>query len=282
MTDSTTPEFYPQYCFRLSPTINRWCHLRITDILALKSHPGFQGQDVYFHLNHPIKWARIAGIVVAVDERETRHLYTIDDGSGATLECVVNVTPRQKPSTTNIGAAPNANSSEQLAAPQPLPKIDGPIDVGHILDIKGSIGTFRDFRQIRAEKIAHLRSTEQEVVFWEKVTLLRNDVLSKPWVLGHREVRRCRKEEEGRYASRHPKNTSDRRKKDKVGKSEDRNTRAYLSDKTSANWGGGSKSRHESKLLVMRTRETGLERRRVTKLSTRLVPVTGKYDALGL
>ncbi len=43
MTDATTPELYPQYCFHLSPTINRWCHFRITDLLALRSHRGFQG-----------------------------------------------------------------------------------------------------------------------------------------------------------------------------------------------------------------------------------------------
>lgn len=43
MTDATTPELYPQYCFHLSPTINRWCHFRIADILALRGHRGFQG-----------------------------------------------------------------------------------------------------------------------------------------------------------------------------------------------------------------------------------------------
>jgi hypothetical protein len=44
MTDASKPELYPQYCFHLSPTINRWCHFQITDILALRSHPGFQGR----------------------------------------------------------------------------------------------------------------------------------------------------------------------------------------------------------------------------------------------
>jgi len=47
MTDATTPELYPQYCFHLSPTINRWCHFRITDILALRSHRGFQGGSTW-------------------------------------------------------------------------------------------------------------------------------------------------------------------------------------------------------------------------------------------
>ncbi|KAJ4293789.1 hypothetical protein N0V88_005299 [Collariella sp. IMI 366227] len=282
MTDATTPEFYPQYCFQLSPTINRWCHLRIADIFALNSHPGFQGQDVYFHHNHPIKWARVSGIVVAVDERETRHFYTIDDGSGATLECVVNLAPRQKPGPTAAGAATNATSRKESNMPQPQPKMDGPIEVGHVLDIKGSIGTFRDFRQIRAEKIVHLRSTEHEVAFWEKVTLLRKDVLSKPWVLDRREVRRCRKEEEGRYSSRKHKDTNSNRKRGNVEKTEVKKARIHLTDKTNAADWGCERNRHETKPLARRSRETGLEKRRVTKPATRLVPVTGKYDALGL
>lgn len=44
MTDAGQPELYPQYCFHLSPTINRWCHLQIADILRLTSHPGFRGE----------------------------------------------------------------------------------------------------------------------------------------------------------------------------------------------------------------------------------------------
>ncbi|KAL2119621.1 hypothetical protein VTJ04DRAFT_6582 [Mycothermus thermophilus] len=202
MTDATgKPEdtFYPQYCFHLSPTINRWCHLRIADIWALRAHHGFQGQDVYFHLNHPIKWVRIAGVVVAVDERETRHFYTIDDGSGATLECVVSLPP--KAGTTITTAAAQAQTTTTTTATTTAdttryPTIDAPIDVGHVLDIKGSVGTFRENRQIRADKIVHLRSTEQEVLFWEKIAQLRREVLCKPWILDPKVVRKCRKEEE--------------------------------------------------------------------------------------
>ncbi|AEO64125.1 99926bca-d9f9-4247-a565-df7e8426406a [Thermothielavioides terrestris] len=278
MTDATKPELYPQYCFHLSPTINRWCHFRIADIWRLRCHPGFQGQDVYFHLNHPIKWIRISGVVVAITEREKKHFYTIDDGSGATLECVVNV-----PGTAAVEAAPNGKQNPN-PNPNPLPVIDAPIDVGHVLDIKGSVGTFRKDKQIRAEKIVHLRTTEQEVAFWEKVAQLKRDVLSKPWVLDPREVRRCRKEEEGRHTSRRQKDcASERHGKRPVRGAGVRNTKLHNEESKPHHEKGERKARDYREPLARRpVRQTGLEKRRAAKPVTRLIPVTGKYDALGL
>lgn len=46
MKDTDTYEFYPQYCFSASPTYDRWCPLRATDIYALRSHPGFEGTAI--------------------------------------------------------------------------------------------------------------------------------------------------------------------------------------------------------------------------------------------
>jgi hypothetical protein len=224
---------------------------------------------------------RISGVVVSVDEREKMHLYMIDDGSGATLECFVSVAPRTAPGTAGAATAGNSANSKSNAASNALPLVDAPIDVGHVLDIKGSVGTFRDNKQIRAEKIVHLRSTEQEVVFWEKVTQLKTEVLLKPWVLDRREVRRCRKEEEG-HSSRRQRGTDEKHGRKRLKKTGlEKTSRADV-----APIGHGkseSKSRQEPKPPARRpVRETGLEKRRPTKPVTRLIPVTGKYDALGL
>lgn len=35
---------YPQYCFRLSRTINGYCHLRAIDIAGLTTRAGFGGE----------------------------------------------------------------------------------------------------------------------------------------------------------------------------------------------------------------------------------------------
>ncbi|AEO58880.1 hypothetical protein MYCTH_2306586 [Thermothelomyces thermophilus ATCC 42464] len=291
MTDATKPKPYPQYCFHLSPTINRWCHFRISDIVALKSHPGFRGQDVYFYINHPVKWVRISGMVVAVDERETRHFYVIDDGSGATLECVVSVAPRTNaPAAT---ATATTNSSSGIAGSIPI--VDAPIDVGHVLDIKGSVGIFRGSWQIRAEKIVHLRSTEQEVAFWEKVAQLKTDVLSKPWVLDEKEVRRCRKEEEeeeqGRHSGRRHRSAGERRGSKRGGKTGLEKVKSGLEKAKAPHTeearalyeDAEGKNGRETKTLARRPiRVTGLEKRKSAKPVTRVIPMTGKYDALGL
>ncbi|KAK3402321.1 hypothetical protein B0T20DRAFT_136672 [Sordaria brevicollis] len=213
-----TPELYPQYCFHLSPTINKWCHLRAADIVALSSHPGFQGQDLYFHLNHPIKWVRICGIVVAVDVygdvsrgKGQIQVVTIDDGSGEVMECVIPLAG----SAAGAGAAQSFgqqqrqhqqqqqqhHQQQQQAQPphpaQTLPQIDAEIDIGHLLDIKGSLRTFRDQRQVKVEKIVHLRTTEQEVAFWERIVQLRREVLDKPWTLEEKVVRKLKREAMG-------------------------------------------------------------------------------------
>lgn len=234
------------------------------------------GQDVYLHLNHPIKWVRISGVVVAVDEWERRRVYTIDDGSGATIQCVVHMAPGAPPGAVRATTAKPDKAADE---PRPLAVIDAPIDVGHVLDIKGSVTTFRDARNVRAEKIAHLRSTEQEVLFWEKVARLRREVLSKPWVLDRREVKRCRREEERGYSSRRSRHHHHHRGSGEKheGKQADR------TDSKTMDWKGeGGNNRHETKPLAVRpVRRTGLEKRQ-TKSVTRLIPVTGNYDALGL
>ncbi|KAK1774071.1 hypothetical protein QBC45DRAFT_53877 [Copromyces sp. CBS 386.78] len=198
------PELYPQYCFHLSPTINKWCHLRAADIVALSSHPGFQGQDLYFHLNHPIKWVRVCGIVVAIDvygdpssHKGQIQVVTIDDSSGETIECVIPLPLPALPPSTTAGQPLQQQQQQQPPQPQPLPIIDSEIDIGHTLDIKGSLRTFRDQTQLKVEKIVHLRTTEQEVAFWEKVVQLRREVLDRPWKLKEKVVRSLRREAMG-------------------------------------------------------------------------------------
>lgn len=195
--EPSEPELYPQYCFHLSPTINRWCHFRAADIVRLTSHPGFQGQDIFFHLNHPIKWVRICGIVVDHREIAGRQIYTIDDSSGTVIDCVLNV-PRSSKGPDPIVGAPEWNyKARENTAGRKLASVDAPIDLGHILDVKGSVNIFRDQKQIIPDKIKHIRTTEQEALFWGKVAQLRRDVLDRPWFLDTKVVRKLRREAEG-------------------------------------------------------------------------------------
>lgn len=134
------------------------------------------GQDVFFRRNLPLRWVRIAGIVVAIDNFPHRRIYTIDDSDGLCIECVADL-PKAEPHDPTGVTAPT-------------------VDVGAVVDVKGGLALFRGNKQIRIEKMTVLRSTNEEVALWEKARQFRGDVLDRPWKLTDREIRKCRKEAE--------------------------------------------------------------------------------------
>lgn len=119
-------------------------------------------------------------MVVAVDEFPHRRIYTVDDSDGLCIECIADV---PKSDSYDSAKATTAN----------IPK---DVDVGTVVDVKGGLALFRGNKQIKIEKMTVLRSTDEEVVLWEKARQFRGDVLDKPWNLTDRQVRRCRKEAE--------------------------------------------------------------------------------------
>ncbi|RYP52321.1 hypothetical protein DL768_002533 [Monosporascus sp. mg162] len=190
--NAETPVFYPQYCFYLSPTLNKWCPLRATDIHDLASHPGFEGQDVFFSLNHPIKWVRVVGVVVAVDEFHGRRVYTVDDSTGQCIECSVEVPTPPKPGARDEEPARNPAATD--ATQGTVSDVPADIDVGMVVDVKGRVKLFRDIKQIEILKMQRVGSTEREVQFWNKIEGFRRDVLCRPWVLDRRDVRQAKKQ----------------------------------------------------------------------------------------
>ncbi|KAI0113186.1 hypothetical protein F4814DRAFT_420855 [Daldinia grandis] len=181
MTSAESLIFYPAYCFHLSPTINKWCPLRAADIHGLEGRPGFEGDNVFFSLNHPIRWVRIVGVVVGIDEYYGHRNYTVDDSTGACIECSIDI---PKP----------ADSRYRNGAEDPAPDPYSEIDIGMVVEVKGSTKVFREQKQIKVQKLQRVGSTNQEVQFWNKIRNFREDVLSKPWVLEKKEVRRCKKQ----------------------------------------------------------------------------------------
>lgn len=156
-------------------------------------------QRYFIFLNHPIKWVRIAGIVVAVDEYPGRRVYTVDDSSGLCIECLIDI-PRPPPpaAAASTMLTEVVTTPATTAADPGTSKVPDGVDVGTVVDIKGELALFRDHKQIKILKTSILRSTEHEVVFWEKLRDFRQSVLDKPWVLTDKQVRRCRKDEERR------------------------------------------------------------------------------------
>lgn len=188
--EASRPEIYPRYCFHLEQHAGFQGEGRRM-VLCLSLTPG-PGEN--FYKNLPIKWVRVVGVVVAIDEFAGRRIFTVDDSSGACIEALVAVAPVQPA----VGAA---NADTEAAAAQPRPPHED-IDVGAIIDVKGGLSTFRDEKQIKIERVARLRGTAPEVALWEKRARFRRDVLDKPWVLRSRDIRRCRREAERSDARR--------------------------------------------------------------------------------
>ncbi|KAK4081048.1 uncharacterized protein Triagg1_2580 [Trichoderma aggressivum f. europaeum] len=192
MTESIKAALYPRYCFHLSPTVNAWCLLRAVDIHALDQHAGFEGENFFFYRNLPIKWVRVVGVVVAIEQFFNRRLYTIDDSSGTNIVVVTTPPIPAKPKDESTGGEQRTDKDADAQEADPY----ADIDVGMVVDVKGSVSLFRNEHQINIERMIIVKSTAQEVVLWEKRARFRREVLDVPWVLRDKDVRRCRRDAE--------------------------------------------------------------------------------------
>lgn len=191
-----------------------------------------------------MRWIRVVGVVVAVDEFHGRRVFTIDDSSGACIETITNYTPPPKPErlASAVTEAPNGNlksakaskAKDAAAATKQDNEIKIPLpyeqlDVGHVVDVKGRLTSFRDEMQIEIVKMTTLRSTEQEITLWERRTKFRQEILDKPWILTERQIRRCQTETD-------PEEDKAARKKRRLrAAAEGASSRAHGKHKTRAN-----------------------------------------------
>jgi endo-1,3(4)-beta-glucanase len=145
----------------------------------------------------PVKWVRVVGLVVAIDDYAGRRVYTIDDSSNACIEVLETLSVPEKPAEFASEAA-NETKSKANVGPMTATKVSAypDIDVGDVVEVKGLLTEFRDEKQINIEKMRPIKSTMEEVILWEKRTKFRKDILEEPWELSQRELRKAQKEAE--------------------------------------------------------------------------------------
>ena len=172
-------------------------------------------KPLFHYKNHPIKWVRVTGVVVAVDEYQGKNVYTVDDSSGMCVECVY-VAPTPAPKDLAIGVPAHLN---QLAAihqastsasetkkvtgigekEKTAPSVQDPIvpwaemDVGVVVKVKGRVGDYWKQIQVEVVKVEVLRSTDMEVKCWNEIMEFKRDVLGKAWVVTKAEEEKCLK-----------------------------------------------------------------------------------------
>ena len=170
----TSLTFYNAYCFDLSPTYHEWAKLTAADVHALKEREGFQGTlnkeheiyetksrhagqipSVYFHLNHPIRYVRLVGVVVAFDVYEYRYIMVLDDSSGENIEVICGrVTEESTDAKPKAQKAPNGKTNAAIGKTtlNNTVNLTG-VDIGSVVKIKGCIGSFRGMKQIQLERL---------------------------------------------------------------------------------------------------------------------------------
>ncbi|KAA6414881.1 MAG: hypothetical protein FRX48_01631 [Lasallia pustulata] len=208
---STAPlTFYPAYCFCASPTFNTWARVTATEVHSLQQHKGFEGQKIYFHLNHPIRWIRLVGVIVAFDAYPTRWILTIDDSSGETLELMC---PRAAGNPTNTATVAVDENNGAKVPPDNL-RADrdnhtvgttatglslnlADVDIGSIVKVKGGITEFRGVKQMALEKLSILRTTNDEAAAWSERSHFHATILSHPWLVSREEQNRLLEEAKG-------------------------------------------------------------------------------------
>jgi hypothetical protein len=113
----------------------------------------------------------------------------VDDGSGANINCKIEAKKQ------SINSNPGLVATRWDQPPPPPPEY-GDFDVGHVVEVKGGLCTFRDDKQINVETIRHVRSTAEEVNLWEKRTDFLLNVLEPPWILSKAQIKEYKEESE--------------------------------------------------------------------------------------
>ncbi|EAW14166.1 OB-fold domain-containing protein [Aspergillus clavatus NRRL 1] len=176
--------FYPAFCFRASPTHFTWVKMAAVDVHRLKQRPGFEGQNIFFYHNHPIRFVSLLGLLVARTDVYKRTILTLDDSSGATIEIAVLKADPPAPAITTAHLAATNKTELDISTLQP----------GTLVQVKGTLSMFRGAMQVQLERFAVIRDTNAEMRFLDLRCRYLVEVLAVPWRLEGEEVARLRVE----------------------------------------------------------------------------------------
>jgi hypothetical protein len=201
---------YPRHYWdvpNLSPTWFAWNKLTASDVYRLREERDFEGQNIWFWLNHPIKHVRLVGVVVQFELVGFGRyiLITLDDSSGANIETKLEVRAMRKPNDELDWPSNTMVDNVGVVITMGLPEVfvDGRIlKLGAVVRAQGKIVTFRrggnagdvvrangkflaarEERQLLLDSITRVQSTNEEAIHWSKTADWKRRVLGKPWVL---------------------------------------------------------------------------------------------------
>ncbi|KIW63561.1 hypothetical protein PV04_08552 [Phialophora macrospora] len=220
--------FYPAYTFKASATWWKWVKLTCYDVHAvLQPHDEYStvvtttscAQDettktygrkdlplLLFYLNHPIQFVQVIGVVVVLEEYfEKFWLFTVDDSSGATVDVTLPKPEKQgteETTSTSLKRGPepkltSAGEHEDVGAEQLLQTTLSLLEIGTVVQAKGTLTTFRQTRQLSLIRLNVLPSTSHEMALVSSRSQFYASTLSRPWVLSREEQTNLRTAAQG-------------------------------------------------------------------------------------
>lgn len=150
---------------------------------------------MYFHLNHPIRYVCVVGVIVAIDDINVKYsVLTIDDGSGANIELkIVRVPPgvSNPAGSSSITRIANVNVISQFGLFDIMID-DQRVDVGTVIKAKGTISEFRGVKQMDLNRVWIVTTTNDEAHAWSETASFKQNTLSVPWHLSSTDGKRIK------------------------------------------------------------------------------------------
>ncbi|KXT16657.1 hypothetical protein AC579_8055 [Pseudocercospora musae] len=189
MNNARSGELYPAKYYDASPTWYRWNKLSVADVYQLRQEPGFEGQNIWFWLNHPIQYVRLVGLICQVDMVAGGRyvLMTLDDSSGANIEIKLERGAGKVSENGFKEYLPITDLHNVLVRVEmglPIVTLDRTIlELGTIVIAEGQIGSYMHNRQMVLSRLQRVPDTRAEAQHWAKAAVWKGLILSKPWVL---------------------------------------------------------------------------------------------------
>ena len=164
-TTASKWETSPNYrLLNKSPTLKVFAKLSIYDAVnKITPIPSHEKEGHYIFGNLPIKWVCLCGIIISHDNKETRFVITLDDGSGETVDVI-------------------SDKDHSPAVDYPSPDLSE-YNVGETVRVKGTMIRFKYMKQMLLRKIERVENMRDELIFLKEVLkwkkLVRKPLASK-------------------------------------------------------------------------------------------------------
>uniref|UniRef100_A0A8D0DMZ6 CST complex subunit STN1 n=1 Tax=Salvator merianae TaxID=96440 RepID=A0A8D0DMZ6_SALMN len=186
-TSATESDEVPSLFWGLNPIFSAFARLYIKDIQEMEESKQIPG--IFFYNRHPIRQVDILGTVILIKQRDTFHIYGVDDGTGV-ISCICWKNPlAEQKSLTDVESLPSTSSglslAEQIKKLQIAVRQKTRLEIGDTIRVRGCIRIYRQQREIKASMYYKVDDPTCEVQISRMLELpcLYREIYDKPFQL---------------------------------------------------------------------------------------------------